>query len=121
LTGNVNHEESNSNLTYYYENVQIAYNTPVPVTEESYSKKPLNMDIMTVILIAASTVCLTLSVIFLTGFISEKKQTEAARAEEAKREEEAFHPEVLGAWECEKCGTLNSPIGKYCYKCGRKR
>ncbi len=121
LIGNEHPEEPKPNLTYYYENVQITYNTLVPVTEESYSKKPLNIDIMTVILIAASIVCLTLSVIFLTGFISEKKQTEAAKAEKAKREEEAFHPEVLGAWECEKCKTLNSPIGKYCYKCGRKR
>lgn len=105
----------------YYNNVQIIYNTPVPVTEQTYSKKPFTIDIMTVTLIAALIICLTLSMIFLTGFIREKKQTQAARAEKAKREEEAFHPEVLGAWECEKCKTLNSPIGKYCYKCGRKR
>ena len=104
----------------YYENVRITYNTPVPVIEEMEPKKPLKLDVMTITLIAASTVLLILSVIFLTGFIRERKQTEAAKTEEAKREE-AFHPEVLGAWECGKCKTLNGPIGKYCYKCGRKR
>ena len=114
-------DEPDYNLTYYYENVRITYNTPAPVTEESNSQTSLNIDKTTMILIAASTVCLTLSAVFLILFIKGKKQTEAAKAERAKREEEGFRPEVLGAWKCEKCGTMNSSIGNYCYKCGRKR
>ncbi|MDE7280497.1 MAG: leucine-rich repeat domain-containing protein, partial [Ruminiclostridium sp.] len=121
LIGDDDPEEFTPTLAYYYKNVQVTYNTPVPVTEESISKKPLSIDRTTIILLAASTACLTLSALFLTLFLREKKDAEAARAERTKREEEGFHPEVLGAWECEKCGTLNSPIGKYCYKCGRKR
>ena len=105
----------------YYENVSITYNTPVPTAEEGNFTKPLNINKTTVILIAASIACLTLSAVFLILFIKGKKQTEAARAERAEREEEGFRPEVLGAWKCEKCGTMNSSIGNYCYKCGRKR
>lgn len=114
-------EEKSPDITYYYENVIITYNTPVPTSEEGNFTKPLNIDKTTVILIAASTACLILSAVFLILFIKGKKQIEAAKAERAKREEEGFHPEVLGAWECEKCGTINSSIGNYCYKCGRKR
>ena len=106
----------------YYNSVKITYGTPVPLAEPlPYPKEPLKLDIGTVILIAASIICFILTVIFLTLFIREKKQTLAARAEEKKREEEGFHPEVLGTWECKKCKTVNSPIGSYCYKCGRKR
>lgn len=110
------------NVGEYYDSVQIAYNTPVPLAEPSpYPKEPLKLSIGTIILIAASVICLIMTVIFSVLFKAEKKQTAAIKAEERKKEEEGFRPKVLGAWECKKCGTLNSPIGNFCYKCGRKR
>lgn len=106
----------------YYNDVTITFNTPVPLAKPvPYPKEPLKLDSVTILLIAAASSCLTITVIFLIMLIREKKRTAAIKAEEKKKEEEGFHPRVLGTWECKKCGTVNSPIGSYCYKCGRKR
>lgn len=29
--------------------------------------------------------------------------------------------ERLGEWKCDKCGTVNGSIGKYCFNCGKRR
>lgn len=106
----------------YYDNVKITYNTPVPLHGPSpYPKESAETDGIAVLLIAISLICFIMTVIFVILFIAEKKRTSAIKAEEKKKKEEGFHPEVLGTWECAKCKTVNSPIGNYCYKCGRKR
>ncbi len=104
-----------------YSNVELVFDTPVPLAEHEYPEEPLKLGTFTIILIAASILFFILTVIFLIMFIRKQTELEAARAEEKRREEEAYHPEVLGVWECKKCRTPNSPIGNYCYKCGRKR
>ena len=106
----------------YYDNVKISYNTPVPLRGSSpYPKESAEIDGIAVLLITISLICFIMTVIFVILFIAERKRTSAIKAEEKKKKEEGFHPEVLGAWECARCKTVNSPIGNYCYKCGRKR
>ncbi|MDE7280359.1 MAG: leucine-rich repeat domain-containing protein [Ruminiclostridium sp.] len=109
-------------IAEYYDDVEIVYNTPVPLSAPSpYPGKPKEADKLAVLLISLTLLFLTLTVIFVILFISGKKREAAIKAEEKKKKEEGFRPEVLGTWECVKCKTLNSPIGNYCYKCGRKR
>lgn len=106
----------------YYDNVNIICNTPVPLPAPSpYPKKPKETDKTAVLLIAITLLCFTLTAVFVILFAAGKKREAAIKAEEKKKKEEGFRPEVLGTWECAKCRTLNSPIGNYCYKCGRKR
>ena len=118
LTGkNSGYEE----VAEYYDNVNITYNTPVPLPPPSpYPEKEKEIDKLSVFLIIITLIWLTLTVIFVILFIAGKKREAAIKAEEQKNKE-GFRPEVLGTWECAKCKTLNSPIGNYCYKCGRKR
>lgn len=120
LTGK--NSEYYEEVAEYYDNVKITYNTPVPLHDPSpYPKESAETDGIAVLLIAISLICFTMTVIFVILFIAERKRTSAIKEEEKKKKEEGFHPEVLGTWECAKCKTLNSPIGNYCYKCGRKR
>ncbi|MDE6579090.1 MAG: hypothetical protein K2K41_00960, partial [Ruminiclostridium sp.] len=98
------------------------YNTPVPLPAPSpYPKRSKEIDKTAVLLIAITLLCFTLTAVFVILFAAGKKREAAIKAEEKKKKEEGFRPEVLGTWECARCKTLNSPIGNYCYKCGRKR
>ncbi|MDE6724094.1 MAG: leucine-rich repeat domain-containing protein [Ruminiclostridium sp.] len=106
----------------YYDNVKIGYNTPVPLPAHSpYPKRSKEIDKTAVLLIAITLLCFTLTAVFVILFAAGKKREAAIKAEEKKKKEDGFRPEVLGTWECARCKTLNSPIGNYCYKCGRKR
>ena len=120
LTGkNSEYEEE---VAAYYDNVNITYNTPVPSSAPSpYPKKPKEIDKTAVLLIAITLLFFTMTAVFVILFIAGKKREATIKAAEQKKKEEGFRPEVLGTWECAKCKTLNSPIGNYCYKCGRKR
>ena len=78
-------------------------------------------DLVSGVLLGVTLVCFILTGVSLTIFVRRALGIAVKKKEAAlKEEKEGFHPQVLGVWECKKCGTPNSPIANYCYKCGRK-
>ncbi len=105
-----------------YGNIEAAYDVPVPLAEPiAYPKEKIELDGVSVLLLIITLLCFILTVsflaVFLRRFLGITRKKKEALLKDAK---EGFHPEVLGVWQCEKCGTPNSPIANYCYKCGRK-
>lgn len=107
--------------------IKPIYNTPVPTAEPvpysiTYPEDKFKFDSTEILLLAVTLLGITLTVVLFGMYIvktrSFKKEKAAAKL---KEEKEGFHPEILGVWQCGKCGTANSPIANYCYKCGRKR
>lgn len=107
--------------------IKPIYNTPVPIAEPvpysiTYPKEEIELDSTEIMLLSVTLLGITLTAVLFGMYIvktrSIKKEKAAAKLREEK---EGFHPEILGVWQCGKCGTANSPIANYCYKCGRKR
>lgn len=109
------------------ENIKLVYNTPVPIAEPvpysiTYPKEEIELDSTEIMLLSVTLLGITLTAALFGMYIAKTRSIKKEKAEAKLREEkEGFHPEILGVWQCGKCGTANSPIANYCYKCGRKR
>lgn len=90
--------------------VTYHYNHPLPSKKTSFSPNPL-----TVAFMAISALLLCAFVITLILCIRLKK------LKTPPKYNNSFAPDVLGSWECPKCGTVNGSLGEYCYKCGKRR
>ena len=91
--------------------VTYHYNYPLPSKEAGFSPEPLSIVFMVI-----SAVMLCALIVTLIICIKLKKLKTPP-----KYNNTTFAPDVLGSWECEKCGTVNGSIGRYCYKCGKRR
>lgn len=117
-----NFSEFSSNLMVTYG----VYSVPVPLDKPlppgvSDPEESSGEDLVSIILLGVTLVCFILTTVSLTIFIRRALGIRAKKKETVLKDaKEGFHPEVLGVWQCKKCGTSNSPIANYCYKCGRK-
>ena len=105
-----------------YDNINVYYNVPVPEAEfiACPTEEP-ETDKLAVFLLGTTLLCFILTAVSLTVFIRRSLGIAEKKKEGGLKDaKEGFHPEVLGVWQCKKCGTPNSPIANYCYKCGRK-
>lgn len=109
----------NLNVTYGIYKAPIQ--TDKPALPDNSDLESSQTDLVSIILLGVTLVCFILTAVSITIFIrrtlgigAKKKETELQNAKES------FRPQVLGVWVCKKCGTPNSPISNYCYKCGRK-
>lgn len=113
---------STEGFSEIYGNIKVTYNVPVPLAEPiAYPKESIKLDSISIMLLIITVLGIAFTVPLLIAFI--RRITESKRKKEAEKIREAkegFHPEVMGLWQCTKCGTPNSPIANYCYKCGRK-
>ncbi len=87
------------------------YNSPLPSKNADFSLEPL-----TIVFMIISILLLCGFIVLLILCIKLKKLKTPP-----KYNNTTFAPDVLGSWECEKCGTVNGSIGEYCYRCGKKR
>ena len=111
---------NNLKVTYGIYGVPIQMDRPSPFEASKPEESP-ETDLVSIILLGVTLVCFILTAVSLTVFIRRSLGIRAKKKEaELKDAKEGFHPEVLGVWVCGRCGTPNSPIANYCYKCGRK-
>lgn len=91
--------------------VTYHYNSPMPSKSGGFVLQPITAVFM---VISALLLCgLAAALIFCIKLKRLKTPPKYGNT--------AFAPDVLGSWECERCGTVNGSIGEYCYKCGRRR
>lgn len=109
--------------TDFYKGVGITYNTPVPAAQPiPYPEHKFKLDKNAIFYMVITALSIIGAAAFLTAFIRAKITAKKRKAsDKIAGQEEAFHPYVLGVWQCKKCGTSNGPIAEYCYNCGTKR
>lgn len=95
---------------------------PDSVTESAPAEKNSSRQGSEPIIFMAVTVLgAFLTAVFLYMGVKLKAGRTKERAGGGERKDGGFPIEVLGVWQCKKCGTVNSPIAAFCYRCGRKR
>ncbi|MCM1054625.1 MAG: leucine-rich repeat domain-containing protein [Bacteroides sp.] len=106
--------------------INIGVNIPYPLekTEDEEAEAEeggLNPSVLLPIAAAALVIVLFTVDLALFKRVRRRPKTEAEKTGADAGESGVFRFEPLGEWECDKCGTVNGSIGRYCYNCGRRK